>query len=336
MPVTKRISSRYVVYSALWTVFLLLQVTLFGLDPAFDQPFSSDSSPADRRETSDQVDARSWRDSRTTPYFQQQHFKRPTGDAIFNNIDVYYTENHGRLQSRVDCIGRDLKDPVVNANFSWMFRSCHFHKLCFNTESHEFLVVTPSNNAVSDSVSQLSQELALGAINPRWSGRGFNKGFHKVKWSPRQVGSETIRGYYELPSNVVLAPLHSMAAHNVGHLLWDDFYPLFTLLNLFGYTSKKNNNLQYLVLRWSAEGKLYGTCEMQKKKGKMCNDNLQRFLPLLGVDPDTFSTVKKAELKINPKSPQEQKLKSPYVCSKQAVAGIGMMMDHGVRDHGKF
>jgi len=46
---------------------------------------------------------------------------------------------------------------------------------------------------------------------------------------------DTIQGYYyELPEDVVLVPFHSMAARNVGHLMWDDHHPLFTLLSLFG------------------------------------------------------------------------------------------------------
>lgn len=330
MRAAKKINSWYVVYSLLWLVFLLLQLAIFT-------PIRTDNTlengnvnpPLGSLDHEDD----SWEDSKTIPYFQYQHSNRPIGDAFFNKVDVYYKENNGQLKSNVDCIGRELTDPVVNKNISWMFRSCRFQTLCLNVQTHEFLVVASSTTGAGSELNN-QDELALGAINPRWSGRGFNKGFHKVKWSAKHVDTATIKGYYELPSNVVMVPYHSMAAHNVGHLLWDDFYPLFTLLNMFGYTPKKHNEFQYLVLRWSAEGKLYATCEMQKKKVKICNDNLQRFLPLLGVDPDTFSTVKKADLKINPTASQGEQLKSPYVCSKQAVAGVGMLMDHGMKDHG--
>ena len=334
---------RYVAYSILWMAFLLLQITLFTPiqlqdsareDPVFHQ--QDISVPV--------VQSSSWRSSRKLPYFQKQRQQRQlvaasssssSSSATFNNIDVTYRENSGLLQSTTDCIGRDLSkdDPSgLHANYTWMFRSCQYRQLCLNTETNEFVTVVEGNNHQIPSRSSLQeQELAMGSINPRWSGRGFNKGFHKVKWAPRQVTSETIQGYYELPPNIVMVPFHSMAAHNVGHLLWDDLYPLYTLLNMFGYTPNNDSNMQYLLLRWTAEGKLYATCEMQKKKIKICNDNLQKFLPLLGVDPETFSTVKQAHLKANPATEQ---LKASYVCSRHAVAGIGMLMDHGMRDHG--
>jgi len=326
--VCKSLTSPVAARIVLWLIFLLVQVMLFaplGSGPTVDRPPFLNDTPSSQQF----LEKGSWEKQRTAPKFQQQHSDRATGDATFNDIDVYYKKNNGMLQSSTNCIERGMKDPAAHANYSWMFRSCHFHQLCINTESNEFLMASPKG--VSEDPGE-QEELALGSINPRWSGRGFNKGFHKVKWHPRRVDSETILGYYELPSNVVLVPFHSMAAHNVGHLLWDDFYPLFTLLSLFGFTPKKGNSFQYLPLRWaSPEGKLYATCEMQKKKIKICNDNRQRFLPLLGVNPDTFSTVKKAELKV---TSQQSQLKSPYVCSKQAVAGIGMLMDHGARDHG--
>ena len=333
------LSLRYVVYSILWMGFLLLQITIFT--PLQESPQNA-FPPQDDVSTTQST---SWRASRKVPYFQKQRQQRQlataasTSSATFNHIDVTYRENRGHLQSTTDCIGRDLvkDDPMGrHANYTWMFRSCQYRQLCLNTETHEFVTVMGDNN-INNNPSMPEQELAMGSINPRWSGRGFNKGYHKVKWAPRPVTSETIPGYYELPPNVVLVPFHSMAAHNVGHLLWDDLYPLYTLLTMFGYTpnhdddNNNNNNRQYLVLRWTAQGKLYATCEMQKKKVKICNDNLQRFLPLLGVDPETFSTVKQAQLQANPGT---EPLKSTYVCSKQAVAGIGMLMDHGFRDHG--
>ena len=276
------------VYSTLWLAFLWLQVALFSPEP---QASTLVIDPPSRL---------------------LQKTERTPGDAQFNNIDVYYRE--GSPRPSFHCVGRDLHDPVLDANYSWMFRSCHYQHLCLNTETKEFIL--PSTP---------SQPVALGAINPRWSGRGFNKGFHKVQWTPRTDAE--VKGYYELPKNVVMVPFHSMAAHNVGHLLWDDFYPLFTLLHMFGLVSDH----QHLLLRWAPKKALYASCDIRPNKRKQCQANFERFLPLLGVDPTTFSAVSKAVLQ-----PRRQPLKSMYVCAAHAVAGMGMLMDHGTRDHGTF
>jgi len=60
-------------------------------------------------------------------------------------------------------------------------------------------------------------------------------------------------------------------------------------------------------------------------------------MPLLGVDPSTFSTVKEASLKPHLQVAHGlEALKSNVVCSRHAVAGIGMLMDHGTRNHCEF
>lgn len=318
-----KISLRHMMYSILWLGFLWLQLILFS---PMDPPPSSMGLDVVGGASSSSLGAPRvlYTNAESSP-----KAKRKPGDALFNNIDVYYnnkgTSNDPATTSNVHCIGRDLMDPVLNANYSWMFRSCHFQRLCLNTESKEFVLIDGS----ASSAAKDDQELAIGAINPRWSGRGFNKGFHKVKWFPKWVKAAPAEGFYELPQDVVMVPFHSMAAHNVGHLLWDDFYPIFTLLSVFDYVRASKQH-QYLLLRWTPEQKLYATCDIRPNKKKLCNENFQRFLRLLGVDRETFSSVKMAELKTT----SQQPLKSSLVCSKQAVAGIGMLMDHGMIDHG--
>jgi hypothetical protein len=34
-----------------------------------------------------------------------------------------------------------------------------------------------------------------------------------------------------------MVPFHSIAAMNPGHMVWDDFLPLYTLLHIFGFTN---------------------------------------------------------------------------------------------------
>jgi hypothetical protein len=69
---------------------------------------------------------------------------------------------------------------------------------------------------------------------------------------------------------------------------------------------------------------------MRRKKAQKCASNFEKFLPLLGIDPKTFSTAKTVQFTPSPSSETAATL----VCAKHAVAGLGMLTDHGLKDHG--
>mmetsp|Transcript_23733 Transcript_23733/g.27066 ORF Transcript_23733/g.27066 Transcript_23733/m.27066 type:complete len:629 (+) Transcript_23733:111-1997(+) len=210
-------------------------------------------------------------------------------------------------------------------------------------------------------------DVALGGINPRWKGstRIQRHGVEKVRWKPKVYDKFPFQYYYELDHDVVMIPFHSFAADNVGHLLWDDLLPIHNLITIFGYENNNNNKdsinvnnddneYRHFLIRVDTLPQLYGTCDLRPKKKKACKKNFERFLPLFGVDPDTFTTLTDIRLtntntKSNRKSDfnfdfQKQSLSSsssssllskyPVVCSKHAVAGLGLLTDHGIRDHG--
>jgi hypothetical protein len=86
---------------------------------------------------------------------------------------------------------------------------------------------------------------------------------------------------------------------------------------------------QLLLLQVDTLPLLYGTCKMWRKKIKKCAKNFAKFLPLLGFNPKTFLVA--------------NTLQSPHpspdcdvtlLCAKTAVAGLGMLMDHRLKDHG--
>ena len=240
--------------------------------------------------------------------------------------------------------------------------------------------------------------MALGGYNPRWDLRkGDEFGGWKVKWFPRVVdktsspSSSPIHaprssqfdgvfpdGYYQLPSDHVLLPFHSFAGHNVGHLIWDDFYPIFSLLRNFGLLSfdqqqqqpdhrrSKQSSRTLVPIRQVLPYKLYANCDIRKNKRQQCATNFHKFLPLLGVNPQHFSTSKTFQLHARNLSDHAIRtttrttttttkgsangggvgirdvnddshtslLKSPLVCASTAVAGMGMLTDHGWQDHG--
>lgn len=294
-------------------------------------------------------------------------------------------------------------DWECNAAKDWPFRSCRFHNLCWDWEQNDFvLLVDPALAATSTNYPSSTSStnhyqyntdsiaVALGGINPRWdiSSPGEDprtKGSWKMKWSPRFVTVPTAarnpsvpldhqweRGHYQqykLPTHVVLVPFHSMAAHNVGHLVWDDLYPIFRLLRQWdlipdrsdGTTTAatktkttSNTPIQLLLLRVPSVNNnqstpLYASCEIRRSKRIQCRENFNAFLqPILGVDPVTFTTTRQIQWQmmattIHPSlslqntgavSSPTSSATNPLICAATAVAGIGMLTDHGYLDHG--
>ena len=220
------------------------------------------------------------------------------------------------------------------------------------------------------SPSSSSIDVALGGINPMWKAKPvkhvpYEIGIDNIQWAPKVYDQMPFEKYYELDPNVVLIPYHSFAAANVGHLLWDDFLPIYNLLRIFGYdqtsttttttntqtetgtqrwSSSDGAGFQHLFLRVNTGPKLFGSCDLRAWKREACLHNIQRFLPLFGVDPNTFSTLTDARLTTEPtvannnnndKNNEAKAVPKNYpICAKRAVAGLGWLTDHGVRDHG--
>jgi hypothetical protein len=257
-------------------------------------------------------------------------------DGTFNGVPFYFRSK--LPQSTVHCVGdnnygvenfsNDILSSKSHQIDAWKYRSCEYTHLCMDVQKHEYVLFgsqVPTNNE--------SITVAIGGINPRWGQhQGFDKGIWKVQWSPRVVPMDNTNpwkslGYYELDPQYTLVPFHSFAAHNVGHLMWDDLYPIFSLLSLFG----RGNGTKLLPLRYQLPNKqqLYGSCDIRKNKRLQCANNFVKFWPLMGVDPLTFSTFQQVRVQIDP-----ARVHSPLFCARTALAGLGMLTDHGERDHG--
>jgi hypothetical protein len=112
-------------------------------------------------------------------------------------------------------------------------------------------------------------------------------------------------------------------------------------LRLFGILpggdlSKSKSSPKKLMLvrqRLGPNRTLYASCDIRRNKRQKCAANFDKFLPLMGVDPDSFSTSKDIRLQEGQPA-QEKPLKSRYICARTAAAGLGMLTDHGLRDHG--
>ena len=207
-----------------------------------------------------------------------------------------------------------------------------------------------NNNSTQSTTPRYSPiDVALGGINPSWRAPPkprvpYEHGIDKIRWKPRVYDAMPFDKYYELDPGVVMVPYHSFAGANVGHLLWDDFLPIYNLLKIFGYdtnlrTAPNNGEgetvYQHLLIRVDTMPGLYGTCDLRWRKKEACRRNLERFLPLFGVDPSTFSTLTGARLTTSKPSADSEIPPERYpVCAKRAVAGLGWLTDHGIRNHG--
>jgi hypothetical protein len=273
-----------------------------------------------------------------------------TPGAYFNNIPIYLQSPSSIKHSSIHCVGNTPYEET-----SWMYRSCQYSYLCLDPQTNDFFVFDDSvpkplqvqkQSARRHERGMISTDLyqrniysarnytvpavALGGINPRWNGTSFNQGWDKVRWAPN-IRRQLPPFYYVLDDNVVMVPFHSFAGHNVGHLLWDDFLPIFTVLQTFDLLEE----FQPLLLRVDTLPTLYASCDIRRNKRQGCQENFDKFLPLMGVDPKTFSTVQEIQLKDGKGQalPSSQRNAWP-ICAKHAIAGLGMLTDHGWKDHG--
>ena len=132
----------------------------------------------------------------------------------------------------------------------------HFHA---QKEMDEALLRENTISHNKYSVEHLSQlptsfqsSLSIGGINPRWTwGKGEKKegNIWAMEWWPKVVtlngdrgkDDDDLKSIFRLISdndsdsttNPVLMLYHAFAPINVGHLVWDDFLPLYTLKSLF-------------------------------------------------------------------------------------------------------
>jgi hypothetical protein len=287
--------------------------------------------------------------------------------GTFNGIPVVF-QNRGPPISRVNCrMPRSTATSETTTTTTttsgeqeqqhWMLRSCRFQNLCFDMQHQDFVVVVTSMNDTTTASSSFS--VGLGGINPRWD----TDGQRRMEWSPRRVsaGAESTRGYYQLPTDYTFVPFHSMAAHNVGHLLWDDFYPIFRLLQQWNlihnhtaaaagvnHHDKPLDPYRLLLMRQklvdSVVAPLYATCDIRRNKRMQCKQNFNNFLSVMGVDASTFSTnrdfqwntnVTTASLALGTNgSSSNGRHDASLVCASQGVAGLALLTDHGLADHG--
>jgi hypothetical protein len=287
---------------------------------------------------------------------------RRVADGTFNGYPVYYQNVTSPPYTVSHCVGENYQSDL-----SWMHRSCHFSFVCFDVHTKEFQIYRheqedfispflkrrpltdvsqsymghPSNN---NNPSRLF--VSLGGINRKWGmssdknkDKDNNDGVYRLKWFPT-ILSHAPTSFYALPANVVLVPFHSLAGGNPGHLVWDDFTPIYTLLEMFQLSVHRP-----LLIRYVLPGPgLWASCDANDIKTMECAHMFDKFWPLLAGQNTTTSTSEsyhsttvttqwEAELKLsslaNKKNNTTTVPKSNLICARHGVAGIGALTDHG-------
>jgi hypothetical protein len=263
--------------------------------------------------------------------------------GTFNNHPVYYRENDKRdlFHSTVHCVGE-----TFSTDRPWAHRSCEFRNLCFDLDEQEFVLFrSETEKRLSQALSALSKHekfpesiysmqnmtVSIGGINPKWGRRGNASG-NAMEWFPTIIDSSDVSetGFYELPAKSVLVPFHSFAGFNVGHLVWDDFMPVYTLLSIFQLLDDSMPILVRYVLRLHTGRGLWATCDAGDEQFNDCKTMFAKFLPTMGISPEHFRSSRESLLQLE----GGQSRRSKYVCAPRGAAGIGMLTDHGQKLHG--
>jgi hypothetical protein len=263
----------------------------------------------------------------------------PTADGTFNGYPIHLRETT-EPQTLPHCVGEDYQ-----TGRSWKQKSCKFEFFCFDTSVKEFVVYQPPSE---DHINQLlaskpfidisqsylqagpnrTNAMSLGGINIKWGDKP--NGIQRLEWFPevRRLPAVGSLSYYELPSSVVMVPFHSMNGANPGHLVWDDFLPVYTLLTMFQLEKDSELMMMRYVLK---DGRgLWASCDWKNDKHELCQKMYQKFLPLMmGTDPiHDLTTTENFDLAI------KGEIKSSLICARHGVAGFGSLTDHGGKLHG--
>lgn len=268
-------------------------------------------------------------------------------DGSFNGYPVYFRKDIRNVETISHCVGENYQEET-----SWQKRSCEFSDFfCFDTVTKDYVVFDKVENemmykhAESQPFIDISQSylkksesransMSLGGINLKWG-----EDVSRLEWFPeiRLIKDEEPLSFYELPSNVVLVPFHSMNGANPGHLVWDDFLPLYNLLSMFQLIneSKELMLMRYVLKDQDEKGGssnnsrgLWASCDWKDENTVLCNKMFKKFLPLmLGSNPihDELATTEKFDFQLR----GETISKSSLICARHGVAGIGALTDHG-------
>jgi hypothetical protein len=196
--------------------------------------------------------------------------------------------------------------------------------------------------------------VSIGSINGKWAHTGIPRlnWFPKIRYGPIPIHDNSY-DVYTLPSSVVMIPFHSLSASNPGHLVWDDWLPIYSLLQIFGFSNDGSKidttTLDLLLLRYilppdrltnDTRG-LWAGCDWLAERAAQCQNMLHKFAPLMIRNEAAWQTTTQKDpdmILFDGSKLQEKESnggKNKLVCARNGLAGIGQLSDHGTdKGHG--
>mmetsp|Transcript_29661 Transcript_29661/g.48947 ORF Transcript_29661/g.48947 Transcript_29661/m.48947 type:complete len:506 (-) Transcript_29661:238-1755(-) len=261
----------------------------------------------------------------------------PPSDGTFNGFDLYHV-NHPP-ESHVHCIGENFQQDR-----SWLFRSCEYTTFCFNIDTKQYYIYADEKPLVvskdvwsSTQVEKKDQLVSAGAQPKTWFPKIAEKKY-KIKTRIGSFRPNVVYGgssanndnrptsYYRLNATILPFYRHPKSFQNPGHLIWDDFLSLYTLLDVFDRTDDRIMLSQ--MIRPS-------TADFEEQPiPANTTDLMPKFLGLFGKDHVKYNlqTMESFDLKLrNIKESNLRKLKEEpiIICADHAIMGSGTFSDHG-------
>lgn len=246
-------------------------------------------------------------------------------DGTFNGFDLFKVDKPPHTD--IHCIGENFQDER-----SYMFRSCRFETFCFDTLELQFVVYPdrPLNATLYEEIWSSTHNpenytaMVPGAMNRQWWPVYWNERDGKKsrigKYSPKFVYADSGNvptSYYRFDATWLPFYRHQRSAYNPGHLVWDDFLALYTLLDIFDQADDKFM-LSHMVRK--------AFDDFSGDEPLPDSDIIRKFLPLLGNHPYGLQTLEgDFELKLKDSDDVARRDKKRHIiCADNGLLGNGM------------
>jgi hypothetical protein len=309
---------------------------------------------------------------------KQEDHSRPrrhrdrSSDGSFNGYSLYFRDlsqnstYHSRPYSSIRCVGENYQGDEL----SWLYRSCHFRFLCYNVSSKEFEIYARPDDETLQSIAthrrplmdftstvllpppppptatssndrnssgSFGVSLASGINDDIDQRRRMKDTFH---WFPTIIRSSPPERYYALDDDVVMVPFHSYK-HKYS-VVWDDLFPVYTLLNIFQLLSSSDEHREALMMRYAPNEAMDQYDDFNEKNMDLFRSLMMRYgyvddqsnsrhnhnsshTTNLAMQRNVILTSSSSS---SSSSQRIKPLQSNLVCARDAVAGLG---PHGIR-----
>lgn len=250
----------------------------------------------------------------------------PVADGTFNGFDIFYVG--APPISTVHCVGENFIEDK-----SWLFRSCEYTTLCFDIDRRDITlyrqkaVPLPEHYWSSTQMHRNNTHVAGGSQPKTWfpilAQDKFGMKTRIGRFRPRS--GKVPSSYYRFDATMLPFYRHPTSYRNPGHLIWDDFMALYTLLDIF---DRVDDRLFLAQMRRPTTNEF--------EESVPSSDIIKRFLSLMGKHPYNIDISQGYDLKLdNPKFASDGS--DRVICADHGLSGSGLFSDHGDRRwHGQW